>query len=147
MLILFFNQGIKSFELSNSGKGWFDWIERGKRISCKIKIDEENLWRVCEALKQASKRAGNYYRQWGWKSQAYYYRVFVNFNYYGRFIRIETWLVSGKKSIIIPKLFSSWVGGDIADKILHFLGNQSTNRYRPIYTHQTKSYVDTTKIV
>lgn len=76
----------------------------------------------------------------------YYYRVFVNFNYYGRFIHIETWLGDNKKFVIILKAVFNMGWGDIADKIIHFLGKRSTNRYRPTYTQQTKSYVDTAKI-
>lgn len=117
---IFFISGEKSFELIDYGEGWFVLIERGRRFSSRIKIDEENLRWVCDVLNQASKRTGNNYRRWGRKSQVYIYRAFQNFNMYGRYMRIETLQGIRKSAVIVPEPNYNRGWGDIAGNFFTF---------------------------
>lgn len=130
---IFFLSGDKSFELIDAGDGWYVLIKRGRRFSSSIKVDEENLWWVCDALKQASNGVGNFYRRWGKKIQEYIYRVYQKYNIYGRFVRIETRLGDKKIAVIIPEPDYNRGWGDIAGKILRFLDKSYTvvRRMRP----------------
>lgn len=144
----FFISGVKSFELleiSDAGNKWFSLIERSRSFSSYIKINEENLRWVCDALKQASQAKRNRCKRWGRKVQAYTYRVFQNFNSYGRYVRIEAWLGDRKSAVIIPEGGFNWGWGDIADKIFRFLGNGTSSKFN-LYVQDTKSFMDVAKI-
>ncbi|KAH0722779.1 hypothetical protein KY290_005430 [Solanum tuberosum] len=120
----FFTAGEKSFELidiSEDRVRWFKLCERSRRFVGRIRIDENNLRWVCGAMKEASKGEGKLCRRWGRKIEAYIFRVYQNFNSYGRFVRIEAWLGDKKSSVIIPEIVDNGGWEDIANKILRFL--------------------------
>lgn len=101
---------------------------------------------MCDAMIQASKGKGNLGRKWGRKIQAYSYRVFQNYNIHGRFLRIEAWLGVKRDAIIIPENDYNQGWGDIANKILRFLGNFSDSRFN-LACQQAKSYMEAAKIL
>ncbi|KAF3658911.1 hypothetical protein FXO38_12932 [Capsicum annuum] len=88
----------------------------------RLKIDEVNLRWVCEALKEASLIKGNSCRRWGRKIQVCTFRVFQNFNIHGRFVRVESLLGNKKLAVMIPEVSYNSGLGNIAGKILRFLG-------------------------
>lgn len=147
---LFFISGDKSFELKNTGDthfSWFSLIERGRRFTSKVSLDPLNLRWVCEILIQASKGYGQLYRRWGRKQQHNLYRVYQNFNVYGRFVRIEVWHGSSKSAVIILEMSfnSGWT--DFATKIIRFLGKFNKSGPPPIPSPLTKSYRAAASIV
>lgn len=104
---IFFISGDKSFELINFGGDQIRWLSlttRGKRFSSKINIDEHNLRWVCDALKQASSGVGDLYRRWVRTQQQYLYRVYQNYNIYGKFVRIEVSRGGSKSTVIILEI-------------------------------------------
>lgn len=78
--------------------------ERSRRFIGKIRINENNLRWVCGAMKEASKGEEKLCRRWGRKIEAYIYKVCQNFNSYGRYIHVETWLGDTRSSVIIPEI-------------------------------------------
>lgn len=46
-------------------------------------------------MQQASRGQGNLYKRWGRKIQSYIYRVYQNFNIYGKYLRVGT--IAGKE--------------------------------------------------
>lgn len=121
----FFILGGKSFEIIEESQGidrWFSWIERSRRFTSQVKIDEENLRWVCEQMHRASKGQGNLCRRWGTKIQTCLYRVYQNFNSYGRFLRIETWTGDRRKAIIIPEMITTKDGENLQGKNCTFWG-------------------------
>lgn len=65
---------------------------------------------------------------------------------YGCYMHIETLQGIRKSTVIVPEPDNNRGWGDIAGKILHFLGKHTTNRFKHSNTPQTKSYIDTAKI-
>ncbi|KAF3657342.1 putative ethanolamine-phosphate cytidylyltransferase-like [Capsicum annuum] len=126
--------------------GWFVWVERGRRVCSQIKLDEENLRWVSEQMQQASCGNGNLYRKWGRKIQNYLYRVYQNFNRYGRYIRIETRKGEGKSTIIILEVGYNKGWGDMAGKILHSLGEALNYKYKKFTNLQKKSFLNAAEI-
>lgn len=113
----------------------------------RIKIDEENLWWVCDALYQASKGTGNIYRRWGRKIQEYVYRVYQNYNTYGRFTLIKARLGDRNSAVIIPENTNNRGWSDIAGKILRFLDKSyKTVSHQKVSPNQSKSYADAASI-
>lgn len=134
---VFFISGGKSFGLTNSSEGWFVLIERGRRFSSNIKIDEEsfsNRHRKEQGI-TTDARVGNHIQL----------QVFLNYNCYGRLICIEAWREESKSAVIIPEADYNLRWSDISDKILKFLGKNPLNRFKHVNIHQTKSYDDTAK--
>lgn len=145
---IFFITGDKSFELVDTNEDygrWFLLIERGRRFTCSLKIDEVNLRWVCEALKEASLNTGNSCRRWGRKIQVYTCSVFQNFNIHGRFVRVESLLGNKKSAVIIPKVSYNSGWGDIAGKILRFMGKGQNPRFQ-LAQSQIKPYIEAAKI-
>ncbi|KAH0665221.1 hypothetical protein KY290_027498 [Solanum tuberosum] len=145
---LFFFSGDKSFELFSSSRGpgrWFVLTESSRRFNSSIKIDDCNLYWVCEALHQASLGTGNKCRRWGRKVQTYTFRVFQNFNNYGRFVRIEAILGDTKSAVIIPEGSYNRGWSNIATKIQGFLGKGINSRFS-LFTDQSRSYIDAARI-
>lgn len=90
--------GIKYFVITDISEGFYRWFllsERSNLFTSKIKIDENNLWRVCENLQQVSMGAGNLYKRWGRKQQNLLHRVYQNYNAYWRFIHSSNGMVKG----------------------------------------------------
>lgn len=145
----FFTSGSKSFELAGNHEGrirWYTLIERNRKFTSRIYIDEENIRWVCESLALASRGTGNLCRRWGRKVQTYIYRVYQNFNSYGRFVRIETWVGDRSNAIIVPEDEHNRDWGDIADKILRFLGKLSNNKINHFADIHTKPFVEAARI-
>lgn len=145
-----FISGDKSFELidiSEDYDRWFVLIERGARFTSRVKIDEENLRWVCETLQKASRGQGNLYRRWGRKIQSYLFRVYQNYNVYGRYVRVEAWLGDRRSAIIIPEIDYNKGWGDIAGRILQFLGKSINIRFQSFADVQNKKYLDAAKII
>ena len=135
---LFFISGDKSFELKNTGDthfSWFSLIERGRRFTSKVSLDPHNLWWVCEILIQASNGYGQLYRRWSRKQQHNLYRVYQNFNVYGRFVRIEVWHGSSKSAVIIPEMSfnSGWTDSRL--KSFDFWGNSTSQGHHQYRLH------------
>lgn len=90
--------------------------------------------------------SGKLCRRWGRKVQVYTYRVYHNFNHYGRFVRIEAQLGDRIRAVIVPEDEQNRGWGEIADKILRFLGKPSYNRLNHFADIQVNSYVEAAKI-
>nr|XP_033512651.1 uncharacterized protein LOC117277326 [Nicotiana tomentosiformis] len=145
-----FISGDKSFELidiSEDYNKWFVLIERGTRFTSRIKIDEENLRWVCETLQKASRGQGNLYRRWGRKIHSDLFRVYQNYNVYGRYVREEAWLGDRRSAIIIPEIDYNKGLGDIAGRILQFLGKSINIKFQNFADVQNKKYLDAAKII
>ncbi|KAH0654347.1 hypothetical protein KY289_032025 [Solanum tuberosum] len=145
----FFSAGEKSFELidiSEDRVRWFMLCERRRRFVRKIRIDENNLRWVCGTMKEASKGEGKLCRRWGRKIEAYIFRVYQNFNSYGRFVRVEAWLGDKKSSVIIPEIIDNGGWEDIANKILRFLWRppMQSDRWNP--NSQARSFCEVSKM-
>lgn len=116
---MFFLSGEKSFELLDIGENvnsWFLLIERGRRFTSRLKIDEIFLRWVCEQLQHASLGSGDLCRSWGRKIQAYIYIQGAP-----EFQRL--WSIADNKmaSIIIPEIGYNTGWRDSAGRILQFL--------------------------
>jgi len=145
----FFTAGEKSFELidiSEDRVRWFKLCERSRRFVGGIRIDENNLRWVCGAMKEASKGEGKLCRRWGRKIEAYIFRVYQNFNSYGRFVRIEAWLGDKKSSVIIPEIVDNGGWEDIANKILRFLWRPPMQSERWSPNSQARSFCEVSKM-
>ncbi|KAH0729976.1 hypothetical protein KY289_001164 [Solanum tuberosum] len=145
----FFTAGEKSFELINIGEDrvrWFKLCKRNRRFIGRIRIDENNLRWVCGAMKEASKGEGKLCRRWGRKIKAYIFRVYQNFNSYGRFVRIEAWLGDKKSSVIISEIVDNGGWEDIANKILRFLWRPPMQSERWSPNSQARSFCEVSKM-
>ncbi|KAG5572716.1 hypothetical protein H5410_062482, partial [Solanum commersonii] len=108
--VCFFISSDKSFEINDISEGSFRWFlfkEFSSRFVSKIKIDEVIL---------------------RWEGDLF--RVYQNFNSYGRFLRVETLRGQRKSAIIIPEMDYNVGWSDLADKIIDLWVNESTRILR-----------------
>lgn len=146
--MLSFNSSGKTFALRSikeETKGWYIFTERSRRFSSKIKIDDNNLRWVCEALIEASLQTGNNCKRWGRKVQTYTFQVVQNFNSYGRFVRIEAIIGANRSAIIIAEGNYNKGWGDIAGMIQGYLGTYVDPRFY-LYADQSRSYKEAANI-
>lgn len=69
-----------------------------------------------------------------------------NYNIHGRYLRIETWAGERKKAIIIPEGSYNKGWGEIAGKLLQFLGEALNYKYKEIKDLGRKSFLAAAEI-
>lgn len=63
-----------------------------------------------------------------------------------RFLRIETWIGDRRKAIIIPGIDYNKGWGELARKILHFLGEASNSKYKTFTDLHNRSFLEAAQI-
>lgn len=93
----------------------------------------------------SSQRCWDLHRRWARLKEGDLFRVYHNFNSYGRFLRVETSRDQRKSAIIILEMDYNVGWSDLADKIIRSLGEPVNPALRKFVT-PGKSFTDAANI-